>query len=139
MQKTLLALLTGLFTVLSSSAQERTTLAGAGPTEEPIFQVVEDMPEFPGGSAGMSQFLAGTLHYPQEARQAHVQGVVFVGFVVNRQGAVTDVMVLKGIGHGCDEEAARVVKLMPSWKPGRQKGKRVSVRYSLPIKFVLTD
>ncbi len=105
--------------------------------EEVIFQVVEDQPEFPGGEAARQQFLEQNLRYPQMAREAGIQGTVFVTFVVERDGSVTDVRVLRGIGGGCDEEAVRVVSMMPRWTPGRQRGQPVRVQFNMPIRFRL--
>jgi len=97
----------------------------------------EIMPEYPGGLAGLSKFLSRNMRYPQRARNRGVQGTVFVGFVVDATGQVKDMKVLKGIGYGCDEEALRVVSIMPPWQAGRQRGKAVSVHYSLPIRFIM--
>lgn len=105
--------------------------------ETQIFMVVESMPEFPGGEAALYKFLAENIKYPQMAKESGIQGRVFVTFVVERDGKVTDVRVLRGIGGGCDEEAIRVVKNMPKWAPGKQRGKSVRVQYNLPVKFTL--
>ncbi len=119
-----------------SFAQSATTDFKAD--SDSVFIAVEQMPEFPGGIPGLWQFLSQNLKYPPEARKDNVQGKVFVSFVVGSDGTVRDVFVAKGIGAGCDEEAVRVVKLMPQWKPGIQFGKAVPVRYSLPFAFTLT-
>jgi protein TonB len=113
------------------------SIVGEGEGEETVFQVVEQMPEFEGGMAALSKYLSKNLKYPAQARNANIQGTVFVGFVVGNDGKIRDVSVLKGIGYGCDEEAKRVVSAMPPWKPGKQSGRAVSVRYSLPIRFVM--
>jgi protein TonB len=105
--------------------------------ERQIFMVVESMPEFPGGEAALYKFLAENIKYPQMAKESGIQGRVFVTFVVERDGRVTDVKVLRGIGGGCDEEAIRVVADMPKWAPGKQRGKPVRVQYNLPVKFTL--
>jgi periplasmic protein TonB len=105
--------------------------------EQQIFMVVESMPEFPGGEAALHQYLAENIKYPQMAKESGIQGRVFVTFVVERNGKVTDVKVLRGIGGGCDEEAIRVVQNMPSWTPGKQRGKPVRVQFNLPVKFTL--
>jgi periplasmic protein TonB len=105
--------------------------------EAQIFMVVESMPEYPGGEAALYTFLAENIKYPQMAKESGIQGRVFVTFVVERDGSVTDVRVLRGIGGGCDEEAIRVVKSMPRWTPGKQRGKSVRVQYNLPVKFTL--
>jgi protein TonB len=107
------------------------------PADAIVFAVVEQMPEFPGGMEGLGEYLSENLKYPAEAREKDVQGTVFLSFVVQADGAITDVAVLKGIGAGCDEEASRVLAAMPPWQPGRQSGKAVPVRYSLPIRFVM--
>ncbi len=105
--------------------------------EEVIFTVVEDQPEFPGGEAARQKFLEDNLRYPQMAREAGIQGTVFITFVVERDGSVTDVRVIRGIGGGCDEEAVRVVRMMPRWEPGRQRGQPVRVQFNMPIRFRL--
>jgi len=105
--------------------------------EDVIFTVVEDQPAFPGGEEARIRYLQENLRYPQMAREAGIQGTVFVTFVVERDGSVTDVRVLRGIGGGCDEEAVRVVRNMPRWTPGRQRGQPVRVQFNMPIRFVL--
>lgn len=105
-------------------------------TQKP-FTVVEQMPEFPGGDEDRVKYLHDNVKYPQTAREVGISGTVYVTFVVNRSGKISDVRILRGIGGGCDEEAVRVVKNMPSWKPGKQNGEAVPVQYNLPIKFTL--
>ena len=105
--------------------------------EAEIFMVVEDAPSFPGGDEARIRFLQQNIKYPQMARESSIQGTVYVTFVVERDGSVTDVRVLRGIGGGCDEEAIRVIKAMPKWNPGKQRGKPVRVQFNMPIKFTL--
>jgi periplasmic protein TonB len=105
--------------------------------EEQIFTIVEEMPSFPGGEAELFKYLGKNIKYPQMATDAGISGVVYVTFVVDKDGKIRDVKVLRGIGGGCDEEAVRVVKSMPAWKPGKQRGKAVTVQYNLPIRFTL--
>ena len=105
--------------------------------EEEIFTIVETNPGFPGGEAKMYQYLGKNMKYPPIARDNNIQGRVYVSFVVEKKGNITDVRVLRGIGGGCDEEAIRVVKSMPKWSPGKQRGKPVRVRFNLPIVFKL--
>jgi protein TonB len=105
--------------------------------EAPIFTVVESMPNFPGGEAARILYLNENIKYPQMARESGIQGRVFVTFVVERDGRVTDVKVLRGIGGGCDEEAIRVIQNMPKWEPGKQRGKPVRVQFNMPILFKL--
>jgi len=105
--------------------------------EAEIFTVVEEAPSFPGGDAARIRFLQENIKYPQIARESSIQGTVYVTFVVEKSGQVTDVRVLRGIGGGCDEEAVRVIKAMPKWNPGKQRGKPVRVQFNMPIKFTL--
>jgi TonB family protein len=102
-----------------------------------IFTAVEQNPEFVGGQAKMYQYLGENIKYPAAAQRANISGRVFVKFVVEDDGSIGDVKVMKGIGFGCDEEAIRVVKSMPRWKPGVQNGKNVRVYYNMPIVYRL--
>lgn len=102
-----------------------------------VFTIVEEMPSFPGGEAERNKFLAENIQYPQQATENGIQGTVYVSFVVDSKGNVTDVKILRGIGGGCDEEALRVVKMMPKWHPGKQNGKQVRVLFNMPIYFKL--
>jgi protein TonB len=105
--------------------------------EQEIFQIVEEMPSFPGGEAKLMEFVAKNIKYPQIARETGIQGRVFVGFVVEPDGSISNVKLLRGIGGGCDEEAMRVIKSLPKWKPGKQRGKAVRVSYQIPVFFKL--
>jgi protein TonB len=101
------------------------------------FIVVENPPLPEGGFEGFGKYLQKNLKYPEQARRMNVEGKVFVQFIIDKDGSPTDITVLKGIGSGCDEEAVRVIKNMPKWTPGKQRGKPVRVRMSLPIVFKL--
>jgi len=105
--------------------------------EDVIFTVVEQQAEFDGGFEAMAKFIAKNMKYPAQARRMGVEGSVFVSFVVDREGNISDPQVIKGISADCDREAIRVVKAMPPWKPGKQNGKPVKSRFVLPIKFRL--
>jgi len=105
--------------------------------EHIIFQVVEDQPGFPGGEEARMRFLSNNIRYPAIARESGIQGTVFITFVVERDGSITDVQVVRGIGGGCDEEAVRVVRMMPRWTPGKQRGRPVRVQFMMPIRFTL--
>ena len=107
--------------------------------KEEIYTAVEQQAEFPGGPGAFSRFLQVTLKYPYNAQRANAGGEVSVSFVVNTDGSVEDVQVLKGVGFGCDEEAIRVIKAMPRWNPGMQSGRAVRSRFTLPIKFLASD
>lgn len=105
--------------------------------EAEIFQVVESMPTFPGGELELSRYLMRSIDYPVMARESGIQGRVYVTFVVEKDGSITDVRIRRGIGGGCDQEALRVVKAMPRWTPGKQRGLPVRVQFNLPVRFVL--
>lgn len=105
--------------------------------EDVIFTIVEQQAEFDGGFEAMAKFLAKNMKYPAQARRMGIEGSVFVSFVIDREGNISDPQVIKGISADCDKEAIRVVKLMPPWKPGKQNGKAVKCRFVLPIKFRL--
>lgn len=107
------------------------------PKTDEVFVVVEQQPDYPGGLDALRTFLNKNLTYPRSATQAGVSGRVFVSFVVNTDGSLTEVQVLKGIGFGCDEEAIRVIRQMPRWRPGKQSGRAVRVKFNLPIAFTL--
>ena len=104
-----------------------------------IYQIVDEMPQYPGGEAAMMKFVAENVKYPQEAKDKDIAGRVFVGFVVEKDGSISNVKVLRGIGGGCDEEAVRVISSMPKWKPGIKDGKPVRVSYMMPLTFKLTE
>jgi protein TonB len=101
------------------------------------FASVEVMPEFPGGQSGWGKYLQKNMKYPPIARENNITGRVIVSFVVEKNGELTDIKVLRGIGGGCDEEAVRVLKNAPAWKPGVQNGRSVRVAYTMPIFFQL--
>ena len=108
------------------------------PEEQTIFEVVEQMPEFPnGGMAGLMQYLSKNIKYPTIAQENGTQGRVTVQFVVNRDGSIVDAKVLRGVDPYLDKEAIRVISSMPKWKPGMQRGKAVRVKYTVPVMFRL--
>lgn len=108
------------------------------PEEQTIFEVVEQMPEFPdGGMAGLMQFLSKNIKYPTIAQENGTQGRVTVQFVVNKDGSIVDAKVLRGVDPYLDKEALRVIGSMPKWKPGMQRGKPVRVKYTVPVMFRL--
>jgi len=121
--------------VFAAAAQEK-ELVSSKDNSSGIYQYVEQMP-----SAGydMGKYLSENLKYPEEARKAGIGGRVIAKFVVNEDGSVSDVIIQKGIGGGCDEEAKRVLDKMPSWKPGKQNGKPVRVLFTLPIVFKMEE
>ena len=105
--------------------------------ETKIFEVVEQMPTFPGGDAALMEFLRKNVVYPVVAQENGVQGRVVISFVVERDGSITDVKVARSVDPSLDREAARVVKSMPNWIPGKQNGSSVRVKYNVPVSFRL--
>lgn len=105
---------------------------------EEVLTIVEDMPEFPGGQDAFNQFLVKNIRYPKMAMRMGVEGRVYVEFVVTKDGSLDELKVVKGIGGGCDEEAHRVMSLIPKFEPGKQRGMPVPVRMIVPINFRLT-
>lgn len=107
-------------------------------TEE-IFVVVENQPEFPGGNTAMMKFLGDNIKYPVIAQENGIQGRVICNFVVEKDGSITDVQVVRGVDPSLDREAVRVIQQMPRWKPGKQRGQAVRVRFTLPVVFRLQN
>ena len=106
--------------------------------EEEIFVVVESMPEFPGGQQEMMKYIAENIKYPVIAQENGIQGRVICQFVIEKNGSVTDIQVVRSSGDASlDKEAERVIKTMPKWKPGKQRGKPVRVKYTIPVAFRL--
>ena len=103
------------------------------------YDMVEESPVYPGGEEALFEYLLSNIQYPVDAKESNIEGTVYVAFVIETDGMVSNVKILRGIGGGCDEEAVRVVKGMPKWAPGKQRGKPVRVLFTLPIKFVLSD
>ena len=131
----LLATLSVLAILLISSTT--VTAQNKKTSNDKVFEKVEDMPEFPGGEKAMMDFVAKNVQYPKEAMEKEISGRVLVGFIVEKDGSISETEIAKGIGGGCDEEAVRVVKAMPKWKPGIQKGKPVRVHFTMPFTFKL--
>lgn len=109
------------------------------PADTTVFDVVEQMPQYPGGVNALMNFLSNNIKYPERAAKNKVQGRVIVMYVVDQEGNVTNTQVIRSVSPELDEEALRVVKAMPKWIPGIQHGKKVSVKYTLPIAFRLPE
>ena len=133
-------------TIEVSTEENETEVVIAAPVEAPVeeeeeevvFVVVESMPEFPGGQQALFKFLSENVKYPVIAQENGIQGRVICQFVVNRDGSIVDVEVVRSAGDASlDKEAVRVIKSMPKWKPGKQRGKAVRVKYTLPVNFKL--
>ncbi len=105
------------------------------PPKEEIYSYVEQFPEFPGGERAMQEYISKNIRYPPPALAAGIEGVVVVQFVVWRDGSIRDINIARDIGGGCGQEAVRIISSMPTWNPGEQNGRPVSVKYTLPIRF----
>ena len=114
-----------------------TNLTDAVEQEGPVFQVVEEMPEFPEGMAACMKWISDNIQYPQEAKDKKEEGRVIVQFIVERDGSLTEIKVARSVSPTIDAEAVRVVGTMPKWEPGKQRGKEVRTKYSLPVSFRL--
>ena len=108
-----------------------------GEDDEEFFMVVENMPEFPGGDLGLMKFIQKNVRYPAIAKEYNITGKVYVSFIVDKQGSVTNVKIVRGVDKILDAEALRVVSLLPKYKPGKQRGKAVRVMFTIPINFTL--
>ncbi|MBP6511207.1 MAG: energy transducer TonB [Bacteroidia bacterium] len=107
------------------------------PKNEDVFIAVEKMPEYPGGNGAMMKYISNNLKYPDDAAEKDIQGKVYVSFIVSELGKISDVEVVRGVNELLDNEAKRIVKDMPTWKPGMQGDKPVKVKFILPIVFKL--
>lgn len=131
----LFALLVMVFAFsLNVNAQEKKT-----ENSDVVFTVVENEAEFPGGVEAMNRFMAENIKYPTLAKQKNIEGKVIISFIVEKNGTLSDIRTIKDIGEGCGDEGVRIVKLMPKWKPAKQKGQPVRQQFFLPISFVLTN
>ena len=136
MKKTIL-LIAMLLSGAMLMAQNTEVVVNPTDNDEEVFLVVEDEPEFPGGMEALYKYLASNIKYPAAAKEQKIQGHVIVNFVIEKDGSVSNIKLLRDIGGGCGEEAIRVVQAMPKWKPARQRGKRVRAQFNLPINFNL--
>ncbi|MBO7200978.1 MAG: energy transducer TonB [Bacteroidales bacterium] len=130
MKKLILLVVVALFCCTSAMAQTVVV-------DEEIFLVVENEPEFPGGEDSLYAYIARNIKYPEAAKKEKIEGRVFVTFVIEKDGQVSSAKILRDIGGGCGEEAIRVVKNMPKWKPGTQRGNPVRFQFNLPVSFML--
>jgi len=120
----------------SNNGSSNGVLDGSGTDDNAIYTYVQEAPAFPGGEQALKSFVQHNIVYPKLAKQNKIQGRVYVSFVVEKNGSLTDIKVVQGIGAGCDDEALRVVRLMPKWKPGRRQGHEVRCYISMPLNFV---
>ncbi len=126
-----------LQTMPTKTEKEETKATVSPQQEEKIFDVVEEMPHFQGGHDELMKWLGENTKYPQEAKQAQIQGRVLVSFVVEPDGSLSNAKIIRGVHESLDQETVRLVNVMPKWVPGKQNGKLVRVKYNLPIQFKL--
>lgn len=107
-------------------------------SSEPV-TFAEQMPQFPGGQEALMTYIARHINYPAEAIRMGIEGTVFISFIISKEGKVSDISIMKGLSKECDAEAIRVIQMLPTWKPGKQNGDPVVVRFSLPIRFKLNQ
>jgi TonB family protein len=122
----------------AETAETPTAVGSFEPTKEKAFDVVEEMPRYPGGASKLFEYLARSVKYPAAAEKAGVQGRVIATFVVETDGSISDINVVKSVSPELDAEAVRVIQGMPNWEPGKQNGKEVRVKYTIPISFALS-
>jgi protein TonB len=133
MKKLTLILVTLLMTVSYATAQEEDN----NDAEDAVY-TPEKRPEFPGGDQALFKFLSSNLKYPSDAKKEDIQGRVICQFVVDKDGSVTDIQVLRSVYPSLDREAVRVISIMPKWEPGEQRGKKVKCKFTMPIVFKLS-
>ena len=105
--------------------------------DDEFFMVVENMPEFPGGDLGLMKYIKKNVNYPKIAKEYNITGKVYISFIVDKTGSVTNVKVVRGVDKNLDAEAVRVIKSLPKYKPGKQRGKAVRVMLTVPVNFTL--
>ncbi|MEE0917892.1 MAG: energy transducer TonB [Bacteroidales bacterium] len=131
--KKLALLLSAIFLTNMAFCQEEKKVS----VDDEVFVVVEEQAEFPGGLDSMYAYIHKNLKYPEAAKEKGIEGRVFVSFIIEKDGLISNVKLLRGIGGDCDEAAVKMVKNMPKWKPAKQRGKPVRCQFTLPIKFEL--
>ncbi len=135
MKKYFFAILILLTISINDYAQNIDTTDTLKQDTEPIFSIVEEPAQFPGGDEALLKFIRKKIKYPKQAIKNKISGTVYVQFIVEKDGSISDVTVIRGIGGGCDEEAVRVITKMPNWIPAKQKGIPVRSFYVIPITF----
>ena len=130
--KRIIFIVLAIMVTLSINAQSEGT-----PVEETVYDVVEEMPQFPGGPSALFEYLSNNLQYPVVAEENGVQGRVIVTFIVEKDGSISNAKVVKAVDPSLDKEAIRLVESMPNWIPGKQNGEPVRVKYTVPVTFRL--
>ncbi|MDD2527355.1 MAG: energy transducer TonB [Lentimicrobiaceae bacterium] len=123
----------------SAGYQSTAVVAYPQNPSDTIYNIVDEMPEFPGGDNARFVYLAQNITYPEAARIQKTEGTVYISFVVEKDGSISNAKILRGIGNGCDEEVIRIINNMPTWKPGMKDDKPVRARFNMPVKFVIGE
>lgn len=131
--KRLALLLSAIFLTNMAFCQEEKKVS----VDDEVFVIVEEQAEFPGGMEAMYAYIVKNLKYPEAAKEKGIEGRVFVSFIIEKDGSISNILVKRAIGGGCEEAAVEMIKNMPKWKPGKQRGKPVRCQFTLPIKFEL--
>ena len=113
------------------------TVISQAQNKDAIYTVVDQMPQFQGGPEGLGSFIRSNLSYPREALDNNIQGVVVASFIVEKDGSVSNIEIIKGLGYGCDQEVIRLIRLMPQWTPGKKESMNVRVKLNIPVEFKL--
>lgn len=137
MKKYLLTIIILLTATLYNYGQNINNADTLNQSDEPIFMTLEEPPTFPAGEKALQKFICENTKYPKSAIEEKISGTVYVQFIVEKDGSISDVKVIRGIGGGCDEEAVRVIKQLPDWIPGKQNGVPVRAYFMIPITFNL--
>lgn len=133
MKKIIIMVLTSIFCLTTANAQ-KTVISQKN---DMVFDVVEQMPEYPGGMQALFEYLSQSIKYPEDAQKQKIEGKVIASFVVRTDGSITDISLFKKVFPSLDDEAVRVLQGMPKWTPGKQGGKVVNVKYTVPVNFRL--
>ncbi len=145
MQKTFLCVISLLFFTMRMSAQQTDPVSAqqtdptTAATVTTTLSSLEQMPDFPGGQKALIKYLSENMEYPEEARKNGIEGKVLSQFMVNEDGTLTDVQIIRRLGYGCDEEVLRLITQMPKWNAGKEDGKAVKVLFKLPVVFMLGE
>lgn len=131
--------LVGILSICILNTAEAQENESTSKSEEEIFTSADETPLFPGGEKAMFEFLAKSVRYPTAAKENGIEGIVVISFVVEIDGSLSNLKVVRGIGTECDEESMRVIRTMPKWTPGKRKGESVRILYNLPFRFILQN
>lgn len=128
-----------LFCFIATASFSQETVINDSISNDSIYFHVDEFPEFPGGEEARMKFIHDNINYPEMAQESGIQGTVYVKFIIEKDGSISNVEIIRGIGGGCDEEAIRILRMMPKWKPAMSQGKPVRIKFNMPFKFTIMD